>query len=95
VRRADRVADVAGAHIVFVSSSERANMDAILKALDRPAMLTVGETDGFAEHGGAINFVVQARKVRFQINPARAEQAGLKMSSQLLRLATLVGGPRS
>jgi hypothetical protein len=38
---------------------------------------------------------MQARKVRFQINPQRAEQARLKMSSQLLKLATLVAGPKS
>jgi hypothetical protein len=38
---------------------------------------------------------VQARRVRFEINPAAAEQARLKMSSQLLKLATLVAGPRS
>jgi hypothetical protein len=95
VRRAGRVEEVGDAHIVFVSASERPNMAATLKALDRPGLLTVGDSDGFAERGGAINFTVQARKVRFEINPTRAEQARLKMSSQLLKLATLVAGPRS
>jgi hypothetical protein len=95
VRRTDRVADALEAEIVFVCASERANVPAILKALDKPGLLTVGDSEGFAEQGGAINFVVQARKVRFEINPARAERAGLKMSSQLLKLATLVAGPRS
>jgi uncharacterized protein DUF4154 len=77
-----------------VSSSERSNMPAILKELDHPGILTVGDTDGFALRGGAINFTLQARKVRFEINPAITEQAGLKVSSQLLKLATLVAGPR-
>ncbi len=95
VHRSTRVEDVHDAQIVFVSASERANMPVILKTLDRPGVLTVGDVDGFAEHGGAINFTVQARKVRFEINPARAEQARLKMSSQLLKLATLVAGPKS
>jgi hypothetical protein len=95
VRRASRVEDVRDAHIVFVCASERANTPAILKTLERPGVLTVGDIDGFAEHGGAINFTMQARKVRFQINPQRAEQARLKMSSQLLKLATLVAGPKS
>jgi hypothetical protein len=57
-------------------------------------ILTVGDTDGFASQGGAINFTLQARRVRFEINPTAAEQARLKMSSQLLKLATLVPGPR-
>jgi hypothetical protein len=95
VHRVPRVDDARDAQIVFVSTSERPNIPAILKALDRPGVLTVGDTDGFALRGGAINFTVQARRVRFEINPAAAEQARLKMSSQLLKLATLVAGPRS
>ena len=95
VRRVPRVEGARDAQIVFVCPSERANMAAILKALDRPGVLTVGDTDGFAMRGGAINFTRQARRVRFEINPVVAEQAGLKVSSQLLKLATLVVGPRS
>lgn len=94
VRRVPRVEEARDAQIVFVSSSERSNIPAILKELDRPGILTVGDTDGFAMRGGAINFTMQARKVRFEINPAVTEQAGLKVSSQLLKLATLVAGPR-
>ena len=94
VRRVPRVEEAREAQIVFVSSSERSNLAAILKELDRTGILTVGDTDGFAMRGGAINFTLQARKVRFEINPIVAEQAGLKVSSQLLKLATLVAGPR-
>jgi hypothetical protein len=94
VRRVPRVEEARDAQIVFVSSSERSNLSGILKELDRPGILTVGDTDGFAMRGGAINFTLQARKVRFEINPIVAEQAGLKVSSQLLKLATLVAGPR-
>jgi YfiR/HmsC-like len=94
VRRIARADEARDAQIVFVSPSERPNMAAILKTLGRPGILTVGDTDGFASQGGAINFTLQARRVRFEINPAAAEQARLKMSSQLLKLATLVPGPR-
>jgi hypothetical protein len=94
VKRASRVDDVRDAQIVFVCASENKDLPAILKALERPGVLTVGDVDGFAERGGAINFTVQSRRVRFEINPARAEQAHLKMSSQLLKLATLVA-PRN
>jgi hypothetical protein len=95
VRRVPRVDEARDAQIVFVAPSERPNVAAILKALERPGLLTVGDMDGFALQGGAINFTVQARRVRFEINPAAAEQARLKMSSQLLKLATLVSAPRS
>jgi len=38
----------------------------------------------------AINFYQEQNKVRFEINPAAARRAGLKISSQLLRLARIV-----
>ena len=94
MRRASRVDEVGDAQIVFVSASEAPNTPAILKALERPGLLTVGDVEGFAERGGAINFTLHSRRVRFEINPVRAEQAHLKMSSQLLKLATLVASPR-
>jgi uncharacterized protein DUF4154 len=95
VRRLGRVEDAGDAQIVFVSASERRDLPAILKALDRPGVLTVGEWDGFAEQGGMVTFLVQEGRVRFEINPRRAEEAGLKVSSQLLKLATIVPGPPS
>lgn len=92
VKRGDRVEDVRGAHIVFVSASERARVPSILKSLKGQGVLTVGDMDGFAERGGTINFVLRGNKVRFEINPANAEESRLRMSSQLLKLATLVRG---
>lgn len=53
-------------------------------------ILTVGETPGFTRHGGMINFVLAGKKIRFEINPSAARQAGLKISSKLLNLATIV-----
>jgi len=50
--------------------------------------LTVGETGGFLKAGGMINFVTENGKVRFEVAPATAQKAGLKMSSQLLTMAT-------
>jgi uncharacterized protein DUF4154 len=94
VRRASRVEDVGDAQMVFVAATEGPNVPAILKALERPGVLTVGDAEGFVERGGTINFTLQSRRVRFEINPVRAEQAGLKVSSQLLKLATLVVTPR-
>jgi hypothetical protein len=49
VKRAGHVDEVRDAQIVFVCASERPNMAAILKGLDRPGVLTLGDTEGFAE----------------------------------------------
>lgn len=56
---------------------------------DRP-VLVVGETKGFAQHGGTINFVVAGDAVHIEINPKRAERVGLKVSGSLASVAQLV-----
>jgi hypothetical protein len=53
-------------------------------------VLTVGEGSQFVHQGGMIGFVVENRRVRFDINYARSEEAGLKISSRLLSVARTV-----
>jgi YfiR/HmsC-like len=44
----------------------------------------------FTRRGGMIQLVLQDRHVRFEVNLAAAEHAGLTLSSQLLKLAVAV-----
>jgi hypothetical protein len=53
-------------------------------------VLTVGEGDRFLRDGGMIAFVIDNRRVRFDINPAAAENGELKLSSKLLSVARAV-----
>lgn len=91
VRRLDDPEAARQVHILFVSSSERDRLRTIVKSAGRSTLI-VGETSDFARSGGMIGFRVDDRRVRFEINPARAEEAHLKVSSQLLKLATIVRG---
>jgi hypothetical protein len=54
-------------------------------------VLTVGEGEGFMHDGGMIAFVIENRRVRFEINQTVAENAGFKISSKLLSVAKAVG----
>ena len=74
-------------HLLFICSSEKENLLTIIEALKDASVLTVGETSGFLESGGIINFVMEDKKVRFEINNFAAKQANLKIRSKLLRLA--------
>ena len=76
--------------ILFVSAAERRRLDVILAALEGAPVLTVSEVDGFARRGGMVNFVLDQKKVRFEINVDAVESAGLEMSAKLLRVARLV-----
>lgn len=89
VVRGRSAAELARCHILFVSSSEESRLAQHLAVLNRANSfaLTVGETDDFLRAGGMIRFVVETNKVRFEINAANAERAGLAISSKLLSLA--------
>jgi len=91
IRRIARF-DADGCQILFVSSSESNRINEILRAIVGASILTVGETAGFTAAGGIINFRIQNDKLRFEINPEAAEGSGLKISSELLKLATIVHG---
>ena len=79
--------DIKRYFIIFISSSEIDNLGQILEAISKSSILTISDTKGFANKGVMINFYLDKNKVRFEINPNAAKQAGLKISSKLLRLA--------
>jgi hypothetical protein len=90
VRRIVRPEEVGSSQIVFICDSEQSRLSSILKGLEAAPVLTVGETDQFAERGGVIRFRVDRDQVRFDINVTAAERARLKISSELLKLARIV-----
>ena len=53
-------------------------------------VLTVGEGDEFVRQGGIVGFILDDRRVRFEINLKAAMNAGLKLSSKLLAVARSV-----
>ncbi len=75
-------------HIVFISTSLNKRLPEIFSVLHGSSVLTVGETEGFTESGGIVNFIYEGSKVHFQINEPAAKDAGLKISSKLLNLST-------
>ena len=80
----------AGCHIVFVGASEERSVGAIVPPLTQAGVLTVSDMPRFAERGGMIQFTTSANRVRFEINLTAAREAGLMMSSELLRVASSV-----
>lgn len=87
-RRIDRAPQPKTCAVLFVAQSEK-DPSRFLPVLG-PGVLTVGEGDRFVHEGGMIAFVIENRRVRFEINQAAAENAGLKLSSKLLNVARLI-----
>jgi hypothetical protein len=76
--------------ILFISSSEDKGLDKILEALNKVAVLTVSDMPQFIERGGMIQFILEENRVRFRVNLTTAQDVGLLLSSQLLKLAAVV-----
>jgi hypothetical protein len=90
VRRSLEMGDLVTCHLLFVCASERERAPMILDFLKGMPMLKVGDFPGFAAIGGCIDFFIEGRKVRFEINPEAPKRVNLKVSSKLLRLARVV-----
>jgi hypothetical protein len=74
--------------ILYVSKQEK-NVPELLAAAG-PGVLTVGEGDGFLDEGGMIAFVIENRRVRFNVDHTAGRKAGFTMSSKLLNVARSV-----
>lgn len=94
VVQSERLQDLPFCHMLFISSTEEENLTQVFQYLEGKPTLTVGELEQFAQRGGVINFIIKNKKVRFEINRTRALESGLKLSSKLLKLATIVDGQR-
>lgn len=73
--------------VLFIGASEKPRLAEIVSGTKSLPILTVGEVEGFAEHGGMVNLVEQQNRIAMEINREVASQAGLSISSQLLKLA--------
>jgi len=82
--------DASACAILYISASEEPQIATVMAGLTGTTALTVSDIPGFAERGGMIQFVLDASRVRFAINLPPAEDAGLVVSSELLRVAQSV-----
>lgn len=80
-----------GCHVLFVG--RQADPSPILGALRGRPTLTVGEQTGFLAAGGIVAFVIVDETVRFAANRSAAARSGLKLSSELLRVAHAIVQP--
>lgn len=78
-------------HILFVGRSAAPLQQQILDRVRGKNILTVSDNEDFTRRGGVIGFVTINGKVKLQVNRSSAEQADLRISSRLLRLADEVG----
>lgn len=80
------LAEAKSCQILFICPSEKRRLAEILQAVKSASVLTVSKMDRFTQAGGMINFFIEDKKVRFEINDEQARRVGLKISAKLLNL---------
>ena len=79
-----------GCQGVFIAHSEVDSLPLVLEEIRDKGVLTVADSPGAVQRGVALNMVTNGARVSFQANVIAAREAGLALSSKLLRLATEV-----
>ncbi|MGA7218324.1 MAG: YfiR family protein [Candidatus Sulfotelmatobacter sp.] len=85
--RISKAKEAVNCRILFISSSEESQLKQILGALEGSSVLTVSDLPQFSQRGGMVQFVLDGKKVRFEVNLTPVEHAHLAMSSELLKVA--------
>jgi len=87
VRIVQRPEEAAGCQILYIPATERARLKEILRSLPVSGVLTVSDIRNFCSQGGMIGLVTRGDRVQFEVNRGSVERSGLKLSSQMLKLA--------
>ncbi len=86
----DSVTETRACQILFVSSSETERAQRLVDAVRAEPVLSVGDSSDFLTRGGAIAFVRDGERLRFDVNMDEARRSRLTISSRLLRVARRV-----
>lgn len=81
--------EIGHCHLLFIPQNTPYSLPSILERVGK-GVLTVGEEPGMAKQGAALNLVIVNDKLKFEANLKSIFLAGLKASSQLLKLAIIV-----
>jgi hypothetical protein len=84
------LAAIRASHAVFIGESERDSFPHVLAALADAPVLTIAAFPEFAQRGGMLGLTLRARRVAFEANEHAIRRTPLRLSSRLLKLATIV-----
>lgn len=86
VRRVSSADDARSCGLLYVDASARD----LAESLQDLPVLTVSDTPRFSSNGGIVELTVEGGHMGFSVNVDAANRSGMKLSSQLLRLARIV-----
>jgi len=77
-------------HVIYILANNSDALKNVLPLMATRAVLTIGEHKTFMAENGIINFMIEGKKMRFEINRTVAARVGISISAKLLQLAMRV-----
>jgi hypothetical protein len=90
VRTCSELEQIGRPRILFIAKSAVSKMARVLEKTRGTDILTVSEGESLGARGVAVNFVLRDGTVKFEMSEKVMKEAGIQISSQLLKLAILV-----
>lgn len=78
-------------HIIYVQKFQNSQFNAVYPKAKSGHVLLITESEDGGKRGASINFVTIDEKLKFELNKTSIEDAGLKVSSELIKLSIPVG----
>ena len=94
VKYVSSLSEINNCRAVFIPKLTENELKEILDFLKKKPILTLADTDGYAEKGVHINFYTEENNIRFEINEKSVKESGINMNHLLLSLAKLVGSEK-
>lgn len=88
---AERLRNLGQCHVLFIAELERSLLLQVFVDVKGQPVLTIGETEEFIESGGMVGMINHDGKIQLSVNLEKVKAAGLNISSNLLKLAQIVG----
>lgn len=73
--------------VLFLSKSDAAVADSVQRILGNRPTLTIADLPDYVQNGGMIALRVEGKRLRFDVNLAAVQRAGLVLSGQMVKLA--------
>ncbi len=93
VLRTGAADDLAQCSLLYLAGAPGSDVRKVLEKVKRRSVLTVGESEDFAHEGGMVALVNTVDHIRIEVNLEATQAAGIRISSRVLELATIVRGP--
>ncbi len=90
IRRVKKLSEVRDSHALFIAESESSRLNEILAYIGDKDILTIGDTPGFAQRGIILNFYLDNKTVKFEINRQAEKLSAIRLSSLLLSVSRIV-----